>query len=125
MLRTVAAAEVARALGLSADSIGRYARAGRVPFDVTPGGHRRFDVEEVRLALGSGGGHAASRVFRTPSATVRRRAIRSVTTSAAAVVADRGSAGVPGAESGLVPSGAGTFVTSAWRVQRSVPLTSA
>ena len=123
MSRTVAAAEVARALGLSADSIGRYARAGRVPFDLTPGGHRRYAVDEVRLALGSGGGLPAARVFHTPSATVRRRAIRSVTTSAAAVAVSRGSAGAPEVALGLVPSGAGTFVAQAWRVQRSVPLT--
>jgi hypothetical protein len=28
-----------------------YARNGRIPFDTTPGGHRRFDIEEVRTAL--------------------------------------------------------------------------
>jgi hypothetical protein len=28
-----------------------YARNGRIPFDSTPGGHRRFDVDEVRVAL--------------------------------------------------------------------------
>jgi hypothetical protein len=28
-----------------------YARNGRIPFDQTPGGHRRFDLDEVRQAL--------------------------------------------------------------------------
>jgi predicted site-specific integrase-resolvase len=77
--RTLEAAEVGKALGLSADSIGRYAREGRIPFDVTPGGHRRYDVEEVRQALrpDSGGGTG---LFAVPAATRRRQAIRSVQT---------------------------------------------
>lgn len=32
-------------------TIQAYAREGRIPFDVTPGGHRRFDLNEVRGAL--------------------------------------------------------------------------
>jgi len=28
-----------------------YARNGRILFDTTPGGHRRFDIDEVRDAL--------------------------------------------------------------------------
>lgn len=31
----------------------QYASAGRVPFDVTPAGHRRFDVDEVVQAMSS------------------------------------------------------------------------
>jgi nucleoside phosphorylase len=42
----------------------RYAREGKVPFDQTPGGHRRFNLDEVRAALGS---HDAS-----PSRAARR-----------------------------------------------------
>lgn len=79
MERTLEAAEVGKALGLSADSVGRYAREGRIPFDVTPGGHRRYNVDEVRQALrpGPGGG---SGLFAVPAATRRRQAVRSVQT---------------------------------------------
>lgn len=44
-------AEVAAALGLRPATVQMYARNGRIPFDATPGGHRRFDIEEVRAAL--------------------------------------------------------------------------
>ncbi len=30
-----------------------YAQAGRIPFSTTPGGHRRFDLDEVHAALGT------------------------------------------------------------------------
>ncbi|MEU5248047.1 helix-turn-helix domain-containing protein [Streptomyces asoensis] len=51
MTRTVNTAVVARALGLSVSSIRAYARAGRIPCRQTPGGHYRFNVEEVRQSL--------------------------------------------------------------------------
>ena len=46
-----------RCPGLRPATVQQYARNGRIPFDTTPGGHRRFDIEEVRvaLALRSGG----------------------------------------------------------------------
>lgn len=43
--------EVAEALGLRPATVQMYARNGRIPFDTTPGGHYRFDIEEVRTAL--------------------------------------------------------------------------
>lgn len=43
--------EVATALGISVDTVGRYAREGIIPFEVTPKGHRRYNIEEVREAL--------------------------------------------------------------------------
>lgn len=49
--RVHATAEVASALGLQPATVQMYARKGRIPFDATPGGHRRFDIEEVRAAL--------------------------------------------------------------------------
>jgi excisionase family DNA binding protein len=52
--RVHATAEVAEALGLSPATVQQYARNGRIPFDATPGGHRRFDIEEVRAALAAG-----------------------------------------------------------------------
>lgn len=51
--RTQFPKEIAMALGISVDSVGRYAREGIIPFEVTPKGHRRYNVDEVREALGS------------------------------------------------------------------------
>lgn len=45
--RTARSGAVAQALGMSAASVQAYARAGRIPFRLTPGGHYRFDVTEV------------------------------------------------------------------------------
>lgn len=42
---------VAAALGVSERSVRMYAQSGRIPFRLTPGGHRRFDLDEVRAAL--------------------------------------------------------------------------
>jgi len=53
MPRTDTTAKVAEALHVKAAAVRQYARAGRVPFDVTPGGHRRFDVDEVVRAMRS------------------------------------------------------------------------
>lgn len=50
--RRATSAEIGAALGLKAATIQAYAREGRIPFGVTPGGHRRFDLDEVRAALG-------------------------------------------------------------------------
>ncbi len=51
--RTAATSEVAAVLGLAPATVQKYAREDRIPFGVTPGGHRRFDIEEVRAALAS------------------------------------------------------------------------
>ena len=40
-------AEVARLVGVSATTVTRWAREGRLPCQVTLGGHRRFDPEIV------------------------------------------------------------------------------
>lgn len=114
MERNAEAAEVARDLRLSTDSVGRYAREGRIPFETTPGGHRRFNLDEVRQALGLGGG---ARVFTVPAATVRARAIRSVRTTAGRAAPAAGAAGAAAER-----SAAGDLIGSAFRLQRSVPL---
>ncbi len=44
--------EVADAFGLRSATIQLYARQGKIPFGTTPGGHRRFDLDEVGAALG-------------------------------------------------------------------------
>lgn len=51
--RVATSAEIAAALGLSASTVQLYARQGRIPFATTPGGHRRYSVSEVQLALAS------------------------------------------------------------------------
>lgn len=51
-VRDATTSEIAAALGMSPATVQKYARERRIPFSETPGGHRRFDVEEVRLALG-------------------------------------------------------------------------
>lgn len=52
-MRNLTSKTVAEALGVSERSVRLYAQAGRIPFTVTPGGHRRFDLDEVRDALSS------------------------------------------------------------------------
>jgi len=49
--RTATTAEVAEVLHLSPATVQLYAREGRIPFDRTPGGHRRYNIAEVQLAL--------------------------------------------------------------------------
>jgi excisionase family DNA binding protein len=44
-------AELARELQLSPVRVRQLAAQGRIPFILTPGGHRRFDLMEVRAAL--------------------------------------------------------------------------
>jgi len=51
MRRDRSSGQIGEALGLAAPTVQKYARDGRVPYDVTPGGHRRFNLDEVRAAL--------------------------------------------------------------------------
>lgn len=51
--RAATTSEVAAQLGLASATVQKYAREGRIPFVTTPGGHRRFNVEEVRAVLSS------------------------------------------------------------------------
>ncbi len=81
--RTLKAAQVSVALGVSADSVGRYARAGQIPFAATPGGHRLFNLDEVRQALAPSGRTATREVFDVPESTLRRRQRRAIVTTSA------------------------------------------
>ena len=101
--RTLKAAQVAEALGVSVDSVGRYARAGQIPFVATPGGHRLFNLAEVRQALTPSGRAPAREVFDVPSATLRSRQRRAVVTTSA--VAEAKPVPTPG-PSGRAPSAA-------------------
>ncbi len=51
MARDARTSEVAAAVGVSPASIQAYARAGRIPFRLTPGRQYRFNVSEVRQIL--------------------------------------------------------------------------
>jgi len=43
--------DVARALGISRQRVRQYAAEARIPFRLTPGGHRRYDMGAVYAAL--------------------------------------------------------------------------
>ena len=49
-----------RGIRISAPNLQRYAREGRLPANRTPGGHYRFDLDEVLRALSSGRAAPAS-----------------------------------------------------------------
>lgn len=51
MGRDQTSSQIGEALSLSASTIQKYARDRRIPCSVTPGGHRRFNLEEVQAAL--------------------------------------------------------------------------
>jgi hypothetical protein len=53
--RVYGTSATAAALGLQPATVQMYARDGRIPHDWTPGGHRRYDIEEVRAALEANG----------------------------------------------------------------------
>lgn len=44
-------AEIAEALNISPETLRQYAEAGRIPCVETPGGHRRYVLEDVKHAL--------------------------------------------------------------------------
>ncbi len=54
MDRTATTRQVAVALHVTESTVQAYSRQGRIPFDRTPGGHRRYDIGEVRASLGLG-----------------------------------------------------------------------
>jgi excisionase family DNA binding protein len=53
-VRFLTRTEVARILGVSPNTVSRWAREGRLPCQMTLGGHRRFDrviVEDIRRRM--------------------------------------------------------------------------
>lgn len=54
MARTATTRQVALALHVTESTVQTYSRDRRIPFDRTPGGHRRYDLDEVRAALAEG-----------------------------------------------------------------------
>jgi hypothetical protein len=51
MVRTATTKQVAAALRVSPAAVRKYAREHRLPYDTTPGGHRRYDVDEAVAAV--------------------------------------------------------------------------
>jgi hypothetical protein len=49
--RTASTEQLAAALHVKPATVRKYAREHRLPYDVTPGGHRRFDIEEAVAAV--------------------------------------------------------------------------
>jgi hypothetical protein len=58
MPRNLSTHELAAQLRVSEQTIRYHARRGAFPYDETPGGHRRYDIDEVRDALRSGSARA-------------------------------------------------------------------
>jgi excisionase family DNA binding protein len=52
MARTASTQQVAAALSVTESTVRAYSRDSRIPFGRTTGGHRRYDIDEVRAALG-------------------------------------------------------------------------
>jgi DNA-binding transcriptional MerR regulator len=52
MARTASTQQVAAAIRVTESTVQSYSRDSRIPFDRTPDGHRRYDIDEVRAALG-------------------------------------------------------------------------
>jgi hypothetical protein len=51
MARTATTRQVAAALHVQPATVRKYAREHRLPYDTTPGGHRRFSIEEALHAV--------------------------------------------------------------------------
>jgi predicted nucleotidyltransferase len=67
MARILTPQAVGALVGVKPVTIRKWASAGRIPCDVLPSGHRRFDADEVREALGAsapGGQDAIAQLIR-------------------------------------------------------------
>jgi anti-sigma regulatory factor (Ser/Thr protein kinase) len=64
MAKLVGIGALATSLDVHENTIRNWSRSGKIPFEVTPGGQRRFDIEQVRLALGVESSKSWSREFR-------------------------------------------------------------
>lgn len=54
---------LAAALNLHENTIRNWTKSGKIPFELTPGGQRRFDLEKVRSALGRPALTSWSKIF--------------------------------------------------------------
>jgi len=63
MAKLVGIGALARALAVHENTIRNWSRTGKIPFTLTSGGQRRFDIAEVKKALGDKGGDSWNREF--------------------------------------------------------------
>jgi excisionase family DNA binding protein len=83
--------QVAATLGVTESTVQLYSRTRRIPFDRTPGGHRRYNVDEVRAALDGEGRTALAPLARTglgAGRPVRRGAMASMDAERRAVAGE-------------------------------------
>jgi len=73
--------DVAAALGVTENTVQLYSRENRIPFDRTPGGHRRYDIAEVRAALDVGSTGSLLTPMSTPGLGTGATVPRSLTAS--------------------------------------------
>lgn len=66
MARNLKTSQLAAAMHINPQTVRYHARKGTIPHDRTPGGHRRFDLAEVRVALAANGTAAPARVAGSP-----------------------------------------------------------
>lgn len=109
--RRATSSQIGDALGLAPSTVQMYARDRKIPFETTPGGHYRFDLDEVRVALTAAKGRKSSSAERQEVAAafgVSRRGraqaeLRAVRTSAVDVGASLGSGRRAGADNMTSP----------------------
>jgi MerR family regulatory protein len=88
--------DIARALHVSEQTVRAYAREGLIPFVETPGGHRRYVLDDVRTALARArkrsfkplGQDEAPRLAANAPAAPLRRARRPFHSNARAMIAE-------------------------------------
>lgn len=50
--RLLSPGDVATRFGVNVGTVARWSQEGKLPAQVTPGGHRRYRIEDVELLLG-------------------------------------------------------------------------
>lgn len=63
MAKLVGIGALARALAVHENTIRNWSRTGKIPFTLTSGGQRRFDIAEVKKTLGAEAGDSWNREF--------------------------------------------------------------
>lgn len=107
MERTATTQHVAAVLGVTPSTVQGYSRDHQIPFDTTPGGHRRYNLDEVRTALEARGQTALEPLVLTglgPGAESNRSAMASLDTQRRAVIGEATAVADHTTPSGAVPA---------------------
>jgi excisionase family DNA binding protein len=130
MSKILKPAETAQALNVSTETLRSYAEAGRIPFVSTPGGHRRYVLEDVLHALAMARSERfeplrdgePSRLAAVIPAQPIRRAPRWQASPIGSLIADAGSSAAASARELQIPfigaPGTGRFVVGPRAVAR-------